>query len=169
MNKLAYVRDESEFAIESKVDEDTLNAALDMVAEGYGIKRASVTYLLVYGLKQSLQDSFAQPAASAKAEGGDVNAAIEGAINKRLDAIREGTVTARTGSGVSRDPEAQMRRTVIDEILKRSAAKSGKKLPKKDELTALRTATYEAHKDAIDKEVAKRMKATNSLDIEIEL
>lgn len=106
------------FALDSIVDgtvvtEDVLNGAVKVLALHLGVVESSIEYLLQYGLSQSLQDCVA---GRAKAVGDEYKAQcakdgkapddaelvalttadLVGTMNKRLDAIKAGTVGART-------------------------------------------------------------------------
>jgi hypothetical protein len=162
MTKLAYTRDGTEYAIDQVSDPSD---ALELLAECFEIPAKSVEYLLIYGLKQSLQDSAAQPASEAKASGDDVMTAVHAAMAKRLDAIKSGTVGVRVGGGRVSDPFESAVRDVIDEMLRKAAKSKGKKLPKGDELVALRAKVREANKSVVESEARRRVEST----IEIEL
>lgn len=166
MPNIAYARCGSTF--ELTVNDDDYNAAIELVAAAIGVPVKSADYLVRYGFKQSLQDSAAQPAKAAKDEGGDVPAAIVAAMGKRLDAIKSGNVSVRGGAARVTDPFESMVRKVIDEILAKNAKSKGKKLPKGDELVALRKSVYDANKSAIDAEANKRLAAQSAIDVDVD-
>lgn len=117
MPEFTYTRGESSYTVKSIVDDDTYNAALAMFAESIALPTPSVEYAINYGIRQFLQDAAAQPASAAKAEGGDVPAAIKGAMDKRWDAFLKGTMSLRGGAGVTRDPfESACRRVMLAKL-----------------------------------------------------
>jgi hypothetical protein len=160
--KVTYTRNEKTYEIDT-----------DQVVGG-------LAYLLQYGFSQSLQDSIAGRAKSVREEMTDakdkpagwtvpseaviaaaIDADIDGMLQKRSAAILAGTVAVRTSE--PKDPWAG----IIREILVKSAAKQGKKLPKadSDEYKALVEKVRTSKADWITKELARRAK----MDMDIEL
>jgi hypothetical protein len=173
MSKFSYTRGEKTYTVESKVDESTYKAALDMFAESLGVPGSAVEYLVGYGLKQSLQDSAAQPASAAKAEGGDVTAAIVGAMDKRFDAIIAGSVLVRGGAVATRDPfESMVRRVTAEKLAtfiqtpKGAKAKATLKGASKETKSLVSKKFFEANKSAIESEAKRRLE---SVPVEVEL
>ena len=166
MEKLAYTRNGKEYSIVAKSD---ATDAIELLADAFGVPVVSIEYALQYGFKQSLQDAAAQPASEAAKEDEatpeSIAAAIDGAMSKRLDAIRAGTVAIRGGGVRVTDPFESAVRDVIDEVLAKSAKKSGKKLPKGDELIALRAKVRAANTAAIESEAKRRV--ASSIEVEL--
>jgi len=170
MQKLAYTRNGKEYAIVPTSDPTD---AIALLADAFGVPVASIEYLLQYGHKQSLQDAAAQPASEASKESDatpeSIASAIDGAMSKRLDAIVAGTVAVRGGGVRVTDPFESMVRAVIDEILAKSAKKSGKKLPKGDELIALRGKVRAANTVAVESEARKRLAAVSAVEVDFDM
>jgi hypothetical protein len=161
---LSYIRNGKEYAIDQVADPAP---ALDLMGETLGIPAASVEYLLHYGLKQSLQDSAAQPASEAKAEGEDVAEAIDVAMSKRLAAIIAGTVAVRGGGVQVRDPFESMVRRLTRSKLVEYAKSKGKKLPKdKAKLAEVLSKFYKANKDSIDNAATLAIAAESAIEID---
>lgn len=162
---LTYSRDGNDYVLSPKCDEKTLETTIGLMAEAYGVQPASVTYLLQYGLRQSLQDSAAQPSAAAKAEENatpeSVAAAIKGAMDKRFDAIVAGTVAVR-GFGESREPL----RAIALEIIRAAAKSKGKKLGSdKEAIDKLVTAFIEKNRDKLQAEYDRRKSIGNDIEL----
>lgn len=153
-----------------------------------------IAYLLQYGFSQSLQDCVAgrakkvrdeytkayETALAASERDGteepdpidedEVEAAVEadlqGAMGKRLDAIRDGSVAIRVHSGnEAKDPTSG----IVRELLVAWAKSKGGKLPKADseEYRALAGKMRELKADYIATELERRRSAVAELDIEL--
>lgn len=94
----------------------------NMEINGTRVTQASVDYLLTYGLKQSLSDSYA----SAKDQ-----AEFDAMLSKRLKKIIEGTMSIRE-AGSPTDPFESTVIRFAKARLSAIAKKQGKKLPKVD-------------------------------------
>lgn len=119
---------------------------------------ASVVYLVTYGLKQSLADSFA----SAKTQD-----EFDGMLSKRIKKLMEGTMSFREGTGPVDPFESECIRIATAKL--RAAAKTaGKTLPKatepkfKELVAAIRNGK---RKDEIEKEARRRLKETEAVDV----
>ena len=121
------------------------------------LPESAVTYLLTYGLKQSLADSYAS------AEKPDEFGAM---LDKRLKKLVDGEMTFREG-GSPVDPfESECIRIAIGK-LRAIAAKQGKTLPKaSDEKFKALVAKVRNGKDkaAIEKEAKRRLAEVESVD-----
>ncbi len=158
------------------------------------VSAEGLAYLLQYGFSQSLQDCVAGRAkkvreeyeaaynkalAAAEANGteepepvdeDEVEAAVEadlqGAMAKRLDAIVSGSVAIRVHSGnEAKDPTSG----IVRELLVAWAKSKGKKLPKadSDDYKALAAKMRELKADHIAAELERRKSAVDGLEIEL--
>lgn len=167
--KLSYVNNGKEYS----VDTETLGPD-------------ALAYLLMYGFRQSEQDSIAGRAlkvrneylAKAK-EAGDkgeffdssedtIQAAIaqdlDGALTKRRDAIQAGTI--KVGGSAQRDPFGTLCWNIAQDMVVAAFKKKHGKGPKRDDaFEALVDQCLEKHRDPIEAEAKRRQ----SLDITVDL
>lgn len=117
----------------------------------------ALAYLLDYGAKQSLADSFA----SAKNE-----AEFEAQLAKRLDAIKAGTVGTRTRIA---DPTERVIREVALEEVERALRKAGHVVSKVEpaEIKRLVGLHVGKNRDRLAEEAKRRIEAI--VDIEVDL
>lgn len=130
-------------------------------AEVETMKPETIAYLLQYGWAQSLQDSIAGLAKKVEAENGDVEQAIDGQLNKRLDAILSGTISSR-GTGEARDPL----KAIANGMIRKALALKGAKVDK-DKFAALVNQLLETNRPKVEAELA-RQKA-EAQDVELDL
>jgi hypothetical protein len=133
------------------------------------------SFLLDYGLKQYLSDGAAVP----QAAGDDTtrNELKAGGVKSRITKVLAGECAIRANSAEPKDPAERHRQAVIMEILRSIADAKGVKLPKRtgpkadpERLDAMMKKVYEAKRDIIEKEVAKRMASKMDLgEIDLDL
>jgi len=177
MPKFHYAKFGKSWGVESVVDDATYNAARDMFAECFGIKPEMLEYIVFYGVKQTTQDSAAQPHAAAKQAGDDAVAAYIAAADKRWDKINLGTVAVRAGFGRVTDPFQSAVNKVTAEKLaafiktdKGAKAKATLKGASKETKALVVKKFYEANKTAIVAEANRRLAdATASVAVELDL
>src|SRR5262245_41071777 len=170
--KLSYVNGGKEYSVET----DTLGPD-------------SIAYLLMYGFRQSLQDSIAGRALKVRSEYAakakeaqdkgeffddsedTVQAAIaadlEGALTKRRDAVQAGTI--KVGGSAQRDPFGTLCWNIaVDMVVAAFRKKHGKGPKRDDAFEALVEQCLEKHKDKIEAEAKRRQDvAALSADIDI--
>lgn len=95
-------------------------------------------------------------------------------VTERLENLRTGEFTRRGPSAPKMTPEEKERYSIVQARLDAMAKATGKSLPKKtgkdanpELLQKLHEAMYAKHKDAIDKEVARRLKAAKTEDTDV--
>jgi hypothetical protein len=136
--------------------------AIEVTLDGKKLPAASVEYLLTYGAKQSLADSY-----SSATDQKDFDAML----GKRFDAIIDGKMTFREG-GSPIDPfEAECLKLAKVRLVA-AANKQGKKLPKvsTEKYKALLAAVRNGKaKDKIESEAKRNIAAAAKLADEIEI
>jgi hypothetical protein len=143
---------------------------------------AGIEYLLQYGFAQSMQDCIAGRAKAVREELAEkmkqpdaiqltdaeietaVEADLNGALGKRMDAILAGTVAVRQAAE-AKDPASG----IVRELLVAWAKSKGGKLPKadSDEYKALAAKMRAAKADHIAAELARRAEAVADIDIDL--
>lgn len=125
------------------------------------LKPDAIEYLLQYGFAQSLQDSIAGLAKRVEAENGDVDQAIDGQLNKRLDAIVAGTIGVRS-IGEARDPLKAVANGMVRKAL------SAKKLKvDKDKFAELVSKLLETNREKVQAEYDRQKAEAIDVDVEI--
>lgn len=141
-------------AAEITIDADGVTVTLD----GQPLNEAGLRYVITYGLKQSLADSYA----SAKTP-----AEFDAFLSKRIERIIAGTITVRQ-NGASDPFEAECLRIATAQVIA-IAAKAGVALPKRasDEFKALVARRRNgAASEAIEAEARRRLDEVAAIDIE---
>lgn len=120
----------------------------DFLIDGKSIPAASLPYLILNGIKQSLADSYA---------GAENFAEADGAWGKRLEKIMSGNPP--TAGGRETDPfEVEVGKVILAKLTA-IAKKKNAKLPKGDDLKALKAAYRAKHKDEVEAEAQRRLDA----------
>lgn len=161
MSQVTFTKDETSFALEVE-----------------SLPATAIAYLLQYGFSQSMQDCIAGLAKAKKAEleetddfksgkltpdgvADEVTLAIMAQLEKRMTAIREGTIGIRA-PGVAKDPLSSLAR----EQVRAALAKKGVKV-EKDKLAELVAAHVEKNRAKLEAELARR--AEEAVEVEIDL
>lgn len=136
--------------------------AVEVTLDGKKLPAASVEYLLTYGAKQSLADSY-----SSATDQKDFDAML----GKRFDSILAGKMTFREGGGAPADPfEAECVKLAKVRLVA-AANKQGKKLPKvsTEKYKALLAAVRNGKaKDKIEAEAKRNIASAQKLADEID-
>lgn len=130
------------------------NVALEL--DPAKLPASTISYLLSYGFKQCLADSYA---------GAEDQTEAEALLSKKLKALVEGTAQERASP--VRDPFAAMVKTIATELVNRALKKKGVKKVEKDAFAKLVADCIESHKTAIEAEATKRLEAVDELEIEV--
>lgn len=133
----------------------------------------SKRFVIEYGVRQYLNDGAAvsklftdkERKGLAKTDDEIAQEKREG-VEERLENLRLGEFTRRGPAAAKMTPEEKERYSIVQARLDAMAKATGKSLPKKtgkdanpELLAKLHEAMYAKHKDAIDKEVNRRLKA----------
>lgn len=137
------------------------------------LPEASQAFVIEYGLKQYIQDGAAvsktftdkDRKGQAKTEA-EIEAEKREGVEERLANLVSGEFSRRGPAAPKRTPEERHRDEIVQEALERIAKATGKTLPKKTGKTAnpellakFHAAYYAKNAAAIDKEVARRVRA----------
>lgn len=122
-----------------------------LTINGKNVNKAGISYLLQYGLKQALSDSYAS--AKTKEE-------VEGLFNKRLDKIFEGGVIIRQQDGKS------LERTIAREMILQACRAKGKAAPKGDLMKKLIEDMLLTRRDKIEEEVLRRKESVQDINLD---
>lgn len=143
----------------------TVPVAIDFSA----LPEASQLFVVEYGLKQYIQDGAAvskkDSDGNEKSEQDIANEKREG-VEERVANLQAGEFTRRS-TAVKLTPEEKHRNDVVMDGLRKAAAAVGKPLPTRtgkkaepEKLDRMIAGWYAKHQVEIDKEVARRMKAS---------
>jgi hypothetical protein len=145
------------------------------------LPEASQAFVIEYGIRQYLNDGAAvSKLFTDKERKGMVKDAetiatekFEG-VTERLENLRSGEFTRRGSGAPKMTPEERERASIVQARLDAMAKAVGKPLPKKtgkdanpELLAKMHEAMYAKHKDAIDKEVSRRLKAAKTEDSDV--
>jgi hypothetical protein len=141
----------------------------------------SQRFVVEYGIRQYLNDGAAvsklhtdkERRGIAKTELEILNEKQDG-VTERLANLQSGEFTRRGTGAAKMTPEEKERYSIVQARLDAMAKATGKVLPKKtgkdanpELLQKLHEAMYTKHKDAIDKEVSRRLKAARTEDSDV--
>jgi len=138
----------------------------------------SQRFVIEYGIKQYLNDGAAvslvfttKERKGEKKTDAEILAEKQDGVTERLENLRTGEFTRRGSGAPKMTPEEKERYSIVQARLDAMAKATGKTLPKKtgkdanpELLAKLHEAMYTKHKDAIDKEVARRLKANEKAE-----
>src|SRR5215831_1216612 len=168
MLTMEYSQGEHDYVCDANGDTDLINGAVKALATAYGIHEKSVAYLLEYGWRQTLQDSFAGPKKKAQDDGESddtIATVIHAAVQKRIDALKAGSMVLGATGG--RDPL----RSVAQYMIEGAMRAAGQTPPAKNDKAAWKKAVDEmlqTRLQLVKDEVAKR-RASKNEKVEIKL
>ena len=167
MPQFTYSKFGKSWGVSTVVDESEYTEALALFAGCFNLPTQSIEYLLQYGVNQTTQDSMAQPASSAKADGSDVAAASVGAADKRWDSIVNGNAGVRAGGGRTSDPVESEIRLLAVAAIKAAVKAKGKTMPKGEALTTLRDQLIAKNRAAFESKAKARLAEANTIEVEV--